>query len=248
MNVHFGYKNCKTPNVEKVIHHLIEKLRKRLQVFRPELVHLKGLIEQNSAREGITVSLNLRLPSGQMAVQTSASTAAAAVKAASDDLLQQLSKHKEVLRSSRKWQRRRVAGFRAESQVPFEETVAAVRVPTASSDDIRSYVNANLGRLERFVERELYFREAADEILPDLVSKEGSSMRRSREPWATERKNRNAWPSSLGSTESPCASFRTCPKALRRALLRFISRNPRASQTSVPPTSLSCNFTSRTRH
>ena len=172
MNVHFGYKNCKTPNVEKVIHHLIEKLRKRLQVFRPELVHLKGLIEQNSAREGITVSLNLRLPSGQMAVQTSASTAAAAVKAASDDLLQQLSKHKEVLRSSRKWQRRRVAGFRAESQVPFEETVAAVRVPTASSDDIRSYVNANLGRLERFVERELYFREAADEILPDLVSKE----------------------------------------------------------------------------
>ena len=78
MNVHFGYKNCKTPNVEKVIHHLIEKLRKRLQVFRPELVHLKGLIEQNSAREGITVSLNLRLPSGQMAVQTSASTAAAA--------------------------------------------------------------------------------------------------------------------------------------------------------------------------
>jgi len=172
MNVHFSYKNCKNPEVEKQIHHLIEKLRKRLQVFRPELVHLKGLIEQNSAREGITVSLNLRLPSGQMAVQKSAPTAAAAMKAASEDLLQQLGKHKEVLRSSRKWQRRRVAGFRSESQVPFEQTVAAVHVPTASSDDIRGYVNANLGRLERFVERELYFREAADEISPDSVSKE----------------------------------------------------------------------------
>ncbi len=172
MNVHFSYKNCKNPEVEKEIQHLIEKLRKRLQVFRPELVHLKGQIEQNSAREGVTVSLNLRLPSGQMAVQKSASTAAAAMKAASDDLLQQLGKHKEVLRSSRKWQRCRVAGFRPEPQVPFEQTVAAVHVPTASSDDIRSYVNANLGRLERFVERELYFREAADEISPDAISKE----------------------------------------------------------------------------
>jgi DNA-directed RNA polymerase specialized sigma24 family protein/ribosome-associated translation inhibitor RaiA len=172
MNVHFSYKNCKNPDVEKEIHHLIEKLRKRLQVFRPELVHLKGLIEQNSAREGVTISLNLRLPSGQMAVQKSASTAASAIKAASDDLLQQLGKHKDGLRNSRKWQRRRVAGFRPESQVPFEQTVAAVHVPTASSDDIRSYVNANLGRLERFVERELYFREAADEVLPDSVSKD----------------------------------------------------------------------------
>jgi DNA-directed RNA polymerase specialized sigma24 family protein/ribosome-associated translation inhibitor RaiA len=172
MNVHFSYKNCKNPDVEKEIHHLIEKLRKRLQVFRPELVHLKGLIEQNSTREGISVSLNLRLPSGQMAVQKSASTPAAAIKAASDDLLQQLGKHKDALRNSRKWQRHRVAGFRPQSQVPFEQTVAAVHVPTASSDDIRSYVNANLGRLERFVERELYFREAADEVLPDLVSKD----------------------------------------------------------------------------
>jgi len=172
MNVHFSYKDRKTPDIEKEINHLIEKLRKRLQVFRPELVHLKGLIEQNSAREGISVSLNLRLPSGQMAVQKSAPTASAAVKAASEDLLQQISKHKDMLRNSHKWQRRRVAGFRPSSQVPFEQTVAAVQVPTASSDDIRSYVNANLGRLERFVERELYFRETAEEILPDSVSKE----------------------------------------------------------------------------
>ena len=172
MNVHISYKDRKTPDIEKEINHLVDKLRKRLQVFRPELVHLKGSIEQNSAREGITMSLNLRLPSGQMAVQKSAPTASAAVKAAAEDLLQQISKHKEILRNSHKWQRRRVADFRLQSQVPFEQTVAAVQVPTASSDDIRSYVNANLGRLERFVERELYFRETAEEILPDSVTKE----------------------------------------------------------------------------
>jgi DNA-directed RNA polymerase specialized sigma24 family protein/ribosome-associated translation inhibitor RaiA len=172
MNVHISYKDRKTPDIEKEINHLVEKLRKRLQVFRPELVHLRGVVEQNSPREGITVSLNLRLPSGQMAAQKSASTAASAVKAAFDDLLQQISKHKDLLRNSHKWQRRRVADFRPQSQVAFEDTLAAVHVPTASSEDIRSYVNASLGRLERFVERELYFRETAEEITVDCVSKE----------------------------------------------------------------------------
>src|ERR1700677_4960888 len=172
MNVHISYKVRKTPDIEKDVNQLIEKLRKRLQVFRPELVHLKGLFEQNSPREGTTVSLNLRLPSGQMAVKKSASSAASAVKAAFDDLLQQISKHKDLLRNSHKWQRRRVADFSPKSRVAFEDTVAAVRVPTASSDDIRSYVNASLGRLERFVERELYFRETAEEITPDSVTKD----------------------------------------------------------------------------
>jgi len=172
MNVHFSYRDQKTPNVEKEINHLIEKLRKRLQVFRPELVHLKGAIEQSSPREGITVSLNLRLPSGQMTVQKSAANASTAVKAASDDLLQQIGKHKDLLRSSHRWTRRRVPDFRPTAEVPFEKTVAAVQVPTVSSDDIRSYVNANLGRLERFVERELYFRETVDEIPGDSITKE----------------------------------------------------------------------------
>ncbi|HTE89195.1 MAG TPA: HPF/RaiA family ribosome-associated protein [Terriglobales bacterium] len=173
MNVHISYKVHKTPDIEKEINHLIEKLRKRLQVFRPELVHLKGVIEQNSPREGTIVSLNLRLPSGQMAVQESASTATAAVKTAFDDLLQQLTKHKDLLRSSHKWPRwRRGADTRPATKVAFEDTVASVQAPTVSSDDIRSYVNANLKRLERFVERELYFRETAEQLLPDFVNKE----------------------------------------------------------------------------
>jgi DNA-directed RNA polymerase specialized sigma24 family protein/ribosome-associated translation inhibitor RaiA len=171
MNVHISYKVRKTPDIEKEVNHHIEKLRKRLQVFRPELVHLKGVVEQNSAREGTTVSLNLRLPSGQMAAQESAATASAAVKAAFDDLMQQTIKHKDLLRNSHNWARRRVADFRPEGEVPFEKTIAAVQVPAASADDIRSYVNANLGRLDRFVERELYFRETAELISPDFVTK-----------------------------------------------------------------------------
>ena len=58
------------------------------------------------------------------------------------------------------------------SEVPFEQTLAAVFPATISSDDVRSYVNANLARLDRFVEREIYFREAQETIAADSVSKE----------------------------------------------------------------------------
>ena len=172
MNVHVSYKVHKTPDIEKDFNHQMEKLGKRLRVFRPELVHLKAVIEQSSAREGFNLSLNLRLPSGQMAVQQSAPTASAAVKAGFEDLLQQLNKHKDMLRSAHKWPRRRVAQERVEPQVPFETTLAAVRPKTVSQEDIRLYVNANLPRLERFVERELAFREATDQIPADAVSRE----------------------------------------------------------------------------
>ena len=124
MNVHISYKLRKTPDLEKEINHLVEKLRKRLQVFRPELLHLKGVVEQSSPREGTTVSLNLRLPSGQLAAQRSAQTPVAAIKSAFDDLLQQTTRHKDLLRSSHKWTRRRskksrVRKLRSRSSKPW---------------------------------------------------------------------------------------------------------------------------------
>lgn len=173
MNVHISYRVQKTPDIEKEITHIVGKLQKRLQFFRPELVHLKGLVEKNSPRKGITVALNLRLPSGQMAAQESAPVATAAIKGAFSELLQQVSKHKALLRNSHKWARhRREPGARPETRMPFEKTLAAVQTPAVSAEDIRSYVNASLGRLERFVERELFIREASEEISSDAVSRE----------------------------------------------------------------------------
>jgi RNA polymerase sigma factor (sigma-70 family) len=172
MNVHISYKLRKTPDLEREINHLVEKLHKRLQVFRPELLHLKGVVEQSSPREGTTVSLNLRLPSGQLAAQRSAQTAIVAVKSAFDDLLQQTTRYKAMLRSSHKWARRRSDRSRSETQVPFEQTLASIQPSTVSAEDIRCYVNANLSRLERFVERELYFREASEQMTSDAVTKD----------------------------------------------------------------------------
>ena len=171
MNVHVSYKVQKTPDIEKEVNHQIEKLRKRLQVFRPELVHLKASVEQTSPREGTLVSLNLRLPSGQLTAEEKAPTATAAVKSAFDELLQQITRHKEVLRSSHKWRRWRSGPQETrEPGVPFEQTMAAVLPATISADDIGSYVNANLSRLERFIERELYFRHAEQGLPEDGIS------------------------------------------------------------------------------
>lgn len=173
MNVHISYKLRKTPELEKQVNHLVEKLRKRLQVFRPELLHLKGVVEEESSpRGGATVSLNLRLPSGQLAAQRSAPTAVAAIKTTFDDLLQQITRHKDLLRSSHKWTRRRSNKSRPQTQVPFELTLASVQPSAVSSEDIRCYVNVNLARLERFVERELYFCEAAEQMVPDSITKD----------------------------------------------------------------------------
>jgi RNA polymerase sigma factor (sigma-70 family) len=171
MNVHVSYKVHKTPDIEKEISHQIEKIQKRLHVFRPELVHLKAVIDENSAREGTLVSLNLRLPSGQLAAQEKAPSPTAAIKAAFDELIQQIGRHKELLRSSHKWRRWRGGPQQSpEPGVPFEQTLAAVLPATISADDIGSYVNANLSRLERFVDRELYFRRADEEIPEDGLS------------------------------------------------------------------------------
>jgi len=173
MNVHVSHKVQKTPDLEQEINHQIEKLRKRLRVFRPELVHLKAVVEQNPGREGTHVSLNLRLPSGQLAASEKAASPTAAIKCAFDELVQQITRHKELLRSGHKW--RRAKGTPRDSQepgVPFEQTVAVVLTPAISADDVRSYVDANLSRLQRFVDRELYFRHTTEDPQVDGLSTE----------------------------------------------------------------------------
>jgi DNA-directed RNA polymerase specialized sigma24 family protein/ribosome-associated translation inhibitor RaiA len=171
MKVHIGYKIRKTLAIEKEVSRQIEKIQKRLQLFRPELVHLKVLVERDSARAETCVSLNLRIPSGQLAARAQAPVAAAAIKTTFDELIRQIGRHKELLRSSHKWRHWRGGVREARNPgVPFERTLAVISPRAVSPADISSYVNANLSRLERFVDRELYFRRAAEEFLEGALS------------------------------------------------------------------------------
>jgi len=170
MNVHISYKISKTPDLEKLINQQVEKLGRYLQVFRPELVHLKGVVEENPAHEGAVVSLNLRLPSGQMTAQEVSVTATAAIKAAFDAITEQLKRHKELLRSQHIRRRRRLSEQTLAGTIPFEQTMAAVKPETISAGDIASYVDVNLPRLRRFIQRELDYREREGQILPGMIA------------------------------------------------------------------------------
>ena len=162
MNVHFTYKLDKSPAAEQYLQLQIDKLRPRLNVFNPDMVSLRGLIEF-APKSGFNIALNLRLPSGQLASRATAVTLHAAIRSAFEDLGAQLGKHKDHLRSQYRYPGVR-AGIRGTQrpaiapQAPFEETVAAIRPDKVSSVDVTEFVNANLARLSRYVERELGFR------------------------------------------------------------------------------------------
>ncbi|MEO8727602.1 MAG: sigma-70 family RNA polymerase sigma factor [Acidobacteriaceae bacterium] len=172
MNVQISYRAQHVPAVETEINQQVEKLTRRMRVFRPELVHLHGNVETSSSKSGgISVSLNLRMPSGQLASSSSAAQAVTAIKGAFKELITQLDNHKEHLRNSRNFHRRKAPQSQA---VPFEETLASMKVPDpnpeATTGDVRLFVNTNMNDLERFVRRQLRLRIGAGEVSPNLVS------------------------------------------------------------------------------
>lgn len=184
MNAHVSYKAGKTPDVEREFHHQVQKLQRRLHVFKPDLVHLRAIVEQENSRKAST-SLNLRLPSGQMAAQRSGENALAAVKLAFADLFAQVTKHKELLRGH--WTRKstRRSGRELVAQLPMEslpasagharlakETQAKAKTDVAGVGNIETWLSANLRKLEEFVDRELEFQVEAEHIREDQITRE----------------------------------------------------------------------------
>ena len=191
MNVHVSYKAGKTPDIEREFKHQIQKLEPRLQVFKPDLVHLHAVVEPDNDR-GISASLNLRLPSGQMAAQRSGENALAATKSAFADLISQVTKHKELLRGH--WTRKslRRAGRERLTQMPIPLQAAPARTngkthrvspasdmrpPAAQTDgaavaDVELWLSANLRKLEEFIDQELNFQVESDQIREDQITRE----------------------------------------------------------------------------
>jgi RNA polymerase sigma factor (sigma-70 family) len=193
MNVHVSYKAGKTPDVEREFQHQIQKLQRRLHVFKPELVQLNAIAEQENSHTA-TMSLNLRLPSGQMAVQRSGENPMAAVKSAFADLLSQVTKHKDMLRgqwtrkSLRRGGRERLTTMPASELLPAKgngekrvqihravtppKPVAVSKTDEAAVADVELWLSANLRKLEEFIDQELRFQVEADRIREDQITRE----------------------------------------------------------------------------
>jgi RNA polymerase sigma factor (sigma-70 family) len=172
MNVHISYKGLeKTPDVESTVDQHLKKLERRLQFFRPELVSLHGSVLQRSPKAGFVVALNLKLPTTDLATEQASPNAAMAIKASFDALIDQIGRHKGSLRNQHNWPRRRhETGRKVIDEVPFEQTIAAVTPPSISNEDVSSYVDANLPRLRRFIQRELRSREDNELIARASIS------------------------------------------------------------------------------
>jgi RNA polymerase sigma factor (sigma-70 family) len=202
MNVQVSYKAGKTPEVELEFRHQLQKLQRRLQVFKPDLVHFHAVVEQENNR-GASTSLKLRLPSGQMAAQKSGENVMAAVKSAFADLLSQLTKHKELLRGhwTRKALRREGREHLTQMPVPAgpvrarsergaagitaavghaqpsriragELPAVAEKTDGAVVADVETWLSANLHKLEEFIDQELRFQVESDRIREDQVTHE----------------------------------------------------------------------------
>jgi len=172
-----GYKVRKTPTSKNKCTSRWKNCASVCRLFRPELIHLKGLLEENSPAKESSSSLNLRLPSGQMAAQKKASTPSAAVKAAFERSAAAGDPHKDLLRSSHKWPRWRRGAETLRAADAFEDTLASVQAPLVSGEDIRKYVNVNLSRLERFVNASSIFVRPRNRSR--RVGHQGRSHRRS---------------------------------------------------------------------
>ena len=122
------------------------------------------------------------------------------MKAAFEHLVEQLKKHKGLLRNQRSWSRRR-AEQPPVSTVPFEETMAAMKPDTVTTGDVAGYIDVNLPRLQRFIERELNYREAQGLLESDQLDGGRRSGRGHRR--RARREARSAGASAPGSLAVP---------------------------------------------
>jgi DNA-directed RNA polymerase specialized sigma24 family protein/ribosome-associated translation inhibitor RaiA len=196
MNVQFTVHVPKTPDLDRMVERLTGKLDRLLAVFQPELVQLHGRLVRRTSREGVVCTLNLRLPTGQLAAEDSANTAQAALRIASEELLEQLKKHKQKLRGepARRGRQRSTAAFAAPLATP-EPVPAAYQ--QQRRQDLARYISTNFEHLQRFVERQIHLREhlgelrpgqletaeVLDEMIASALSEQGNPERIERDRW-----------------------------------------------------------------
>lgn len=157
MNIQFTQQVSKSPGLDEVIARGTAKLERLLVMFRPGLVQLHGRLSHHKARQGTLCSLNLHLPTGQLAAEASAPTAQAAVRTATQELVEQIKKHKQRLRDLG----------------PRVRAGAAAPVPPAPEDGRRSetvnvaeFLATNLPSLQQFVNRHLERQVALGQVAP----------------------------------------------------------------------------------
>ena len=156
MQAHFSYHHVsRNPQLDHAVDLHVEKLQKLLIRFSPDLVHLRGILEFNLPHHEAVCSLNLWLPTARIHARENGASVLAVVQACFSELLEQVKRHKRVLRREGVWKRRR---FKFQQEA---EKLKAGELHVADRQEMRDYLDQVLPQLEHFVARELRYQELA---------------------------------------------------------------------------------------
>lgn len=175
MNLHLTVQVPRSPELDELVERFHGKLEPLLAAFQPELVQLQGRWVRHTSREGVSCSLNLHLPTGQLSSEQTASTAQLAFRGASEDLLRQLHRHKQRLRQTRPHGRSTSHGNGRPASAP----ASAARAIAARRTDLAGYFGKHYDEVLTFVRRQLILAELwgdpaavgldAEEVLDEVV-------------------------------------------------------------------------------
>lgn len=176
MQVHFSYPHgAPNPEMERVIAVQLRKLTQLLGRFSPDLIHLHGVAEHGSPKQGPLCSLQLWLPTARLHARERARDLPTAVRASFDRIVQQVKRHKEVLRREGEWKRKR---YRVRREA---KEAQAGNLHLENRRDLHDYLDQVLPQLKLFVDRELHFRRLSgepdgsevqpEEILDEIVAR-----------------------------------------------------------------------------
>ncbi|MGA8145605.1 MAG: HPF/RaiA family ribosome-associated protein [Candidatus Acidiferrales bacterium] len=91
--------------------HHIEKLKRLLKRYDPDLIELQWSIEKTPRKTEYTFSVDLRLPTGSLHASGVGGEVRASGKAAFAEIEAQVKKHQEKLRKDYLWKRKRGHGI-----------------------------------------------------------------------------------------------------------------------------------------
>ena len=161
MHVHFSYHHVsRNTQLDHAVSSHVEKLEKLLIRFSPDLVHLRGILEFNSPRHEAVCSLNLWLPTARIHARESGGSVLVVLQASFNEVLEQVKRHKRVLRREGVWKRRRFKFLQEEKKIQAGELHVTDR------QEMRDYLDQVRPQLEHFIARELRYLQLAGALMP----------------------------------------------------------------------------------
>lgn len=120
-NIHVEFRQT----IEVESEHHIDKLKRLLKRYSPDLVLLHGSFEKMPRKTEYSYSVNLTLPTGTLHASGAGPDVRSSVKAAFAEIELQVKKHQEKLRKDYVWKRKRGRGVSKLGELPAGRGEAA---------------------------------------------------------------------------------------------------------------------------